>query len=160
MLAGCMDGRIPCDKAMLEAAKENLRTKFLLFGFTEHFEKFVQTLMAVLGWPELLYKSKNVHQGASIAVDGRRRRIIEDLSEYDSALFAFAHDMIEAKTAEALSVAAQWNDAPKEVVDSVLCCRTDMLKFNNSDTALLSQDAFAQTTTQLQALGVQVTTYA
>ena len=59
-LAGCLDAREPCDNAMLARAQENLAAHYAVVGQTENFDGFLAALIALFGWPELLYGRRQV----------------------------------------------------------------------------------------------------
>ena len=59
-LAGCLDPHEPCDGAMLARAKENLAAHYAVVGQTENLDGFLAALIALFGWPELLYGRRQV----------------------------------------------------------------------------------------------------
>lgn len=59
-LAGCRDAGEPCDEAMLARAQENLAAHYAVVGRTENFDGFLAALIALFGWPELLYGRRQV----------------------------------------------------------------------------------------------------
>ncbi|MCG8325362.1 MAG: sulfotransferase family protein [Thiotrichales bacterium] len=54
-IAGCRDKSERCDQQMLQRALENLHDKYGLVGVTGEFDAFLQKLIVLLEWPDILY---------------------------------------------------------------------------------------------------------
>ena len=88
-LAGCLDAREPCDDAMLARAQENLAAHYAVVGQTENFDGFLAALIALFGWPELLYGRRQV---TSRRLDPARLAALADeaghFNRFDARLLA------------------------------------------------------------------------
>jgi hypothetical protein len=88
---------IPMDAARLALAQANLETIDIL-GLHEHYDDFVATASAHLGWPGTPPPSWHVSEPETIDASFRRR--IEQDMAMDLEFFAFARDLHEARRRE------------------------------------------------------------
>jgi hypothetical protein len=82
MLAGCDDARQPCDDAMLKTALANLQSRFALIGTTDRFDAFLATLLALYGWPDIIYA--RYHVGATRIDEPRHTALRAEASAFNT----------------------------------------------------------------------------
>ncbi len=86
-ISGCLDPSEPCTDAMVETALEILRERYAVVGFADTFDAFLGALIALLGWPDVLYSA---HQVGKVAVDDDAvaaiREQCRDLNTFDERL--------------------------------------------------------------------------
>jgi hypothetical protein len=80
-----------CQEDLLDEAKANLRRWFRFVGITERYDESLVLLRRELGWPFRFYRRWNTLRTAQDhEVSAPTRRLIEDLNQYDRALYDFA----------------------------------------------------------------------
>lgn len=86
-ISGCLDASEPCTDAMVDSALEILRERYAVVGFADKFDAILGALIALLGWPDVLYSA---HQVGKIAIDDDRvgaiREECRDLNTFDERL--------------------------------------------------------------------------
>lgn len=89
MLAGCESPDVPCDEAMLEAARAALAARFAVTGVSDTFDAFLGALIRLCGWPEIIYSSFQVGRThlAPGALAGLRAQAA-GFNRFDQALLA------------------------------------------------------------------------
>lgn len=97
MIAGCTDVEQVCDEVMLDDAKRNLRDSYALIGFTESFDRFLKVLAQGLGWPSLLFRSRNASAAMKEQPDDDQRAILATHSRFDEDLVEYARSIASVK---------------------------------------------------------------
>lgn len=82
MLAGCANGQVRCDEAMLEQAYSNLEARFSLIGVADRFDAFLSALLGLYGWPEIVYARYNV--SAIPFQDEARAALREEAAQFNA----------------------------------------------------------------------------
>jgi hypothetical protein len=87
------DGANP---ALLEAAKDHLRSSFSVVGVTERLDEFLVLLQRTFGWRLHGYLSQNVSRGRSPRerVSSKLLQVIEDRNPLDRELHRFAGERL------------------------------------------------------------------
>ena len=80
------------NKAMLEAAKANLKNRFKIIGVTEEYNKFLYLLKNEYGWDLKPSIRKNTTKKKMAITDQDREKILE-LNALDQELHAYARDL-------------------------------------------------------------------
>ncbi|MEQ8716432.1 MAG: sulfotransferase family 2 domain-containing protein [Acidimicrobiales bacterium] len=94
------------DEALLARAKENLASRFTLFGLTEQYDAFLVMCHRVLKWNEILYLRRNVtppaagSNGASEVIDDETMATITEANRLDIELYGFAVDLFEERLSQ------------------------------------------------------------
>ena len=90
----------PCTASMLEEAKRNLRTRFLLAGLTERFDAFYLLLCRKFGWAPLFYRRRNVTRRRPSQADLPTETValIREYNQYDSELYRYARELFAEQT--------------------------------------------------------------
>lgn len=85
-------GHGACTAEMLEQAKQNLRSHFLLAGLTERFDEFYLMLCRAFGWSPLFYRRRNVtkKRPRRDELPAETRAFIHEYNQYDNELYQYA----------------------------------------------------------------------
>lgn len=87
-----------CSDAMLEAAKRNLRERFLAVGLTERFDESLVLFRRLLGWRGVFYHRQEKRTGRPHAeLRAESARLIERHNALDLELYAYAAALFDEK---------------------------------------------------------------
>ena len=88
---------LACNGANLEEAKNNIREKFIIVGFTERFDETLILLKKIFGWENLFYMRGNVNKNRPGKEDTPKEvfDIIRNNNELDIKLYKFAKERFE-----------------------------------------------------------------
>lgn len=87
-------GHGACTPEMLEQAKDNLRSHFLLAGLTERFDEFYLMLCRAMGWSPLFYRRRNVtkKRPRQDELPAETANFIREYNQYDIELYQYARN--------------------------------------------------------------------
>jgi len=85
-------GHGACTPEMLEQAKDNMRSHFLLAGLTERFDEFYLMLCRAMGWRPRFYRRRNVtkKRPRQDELPAETVAFIREYNQYDSELYQYA----------------------------------------------------------------------
>jgi hypothetical protein len=101
MIAGdeWADPQRPADRAALERAKQNLRSRFQVVGLTEEFDASLRLMSHRFGWKVRFYTKKNltVRKPHMDTLDSETRSLLSEANEFDTELYQFARELFESQ---------------------------------------------------------------
>lgn len=155
MLAGCEDPSVPCDEAMLDAAKKALRERIFFFGFSETFSSFLENVLSLCGWPAVLFARRNVTEASGPHIDSGLRSTLEDIDRYDTRFIDYARGLEAEKTAEAYAIASGWDADIPDDPDEVLGC-LDPIRVDGQPLGLMSHAVYREVSEKLRRAGFRI----
>lgn len=93
------DSERPADRAALERAKQNLRSRFPVVGLTEEFDASLRLLSNRFGWKVRAYRKKNVTRRKPHieTLDNETRALLREANALDIELYQFARELFDAQ---------------------------------------------------------------
>ena len=120
MIAGCMDATIPCDEDMLMTARNVLQNAYALVGVMDDFDRFISVLASGLGWPQLLFRTRNASQALAASPPEADAELLRQHSHLDERLYRYASDIRRGKEHQFMTRFIQGQDGTGEADSPVL----------------------------------------
>lgn len=100
---------------MLQAAKENLRSRILAFGLAEHFDESLVLIGRKLGLENLVYQRRRYNTGRPRTISDEISAYVRDFDRYDVELYDSARELFAQRVADEGEGFAEQVQALREV---------------------------------------------
>ena len=154
MMSGSTDPAEPCDQAMLDLAVKHLHENYGLLGITEQFDDFLQKLIKLLDWPDIIYSNFQMSTRKS---DPERKAALAEQArpfhEYDQLLYEEACKIIQEQNSKKLA-----NDKPDQSLsgnDKVLFA-SGYVSYRDKNYDIINRDDAEKFLAQAAKQGVNV----
>ena len=156
MISGCNDPLLRCDEGMLDKAKKNLSEKYSLFGLFNKYDEFLSLLSKGLGWPSILFRSRNESVEMSDSPDEDTAKELLDHSIMDAELFKFAEKIYGLKSESFLKSFASRISSKRINANNLRLFSLDPFYVNKSSFGVLSDKNYNILLDSLKNLGIPI----
>lgn len=146
-VAGAMDANEPCDEVTLDTAVRNLDEHYLLAATTEDFDLTLSQLIAMGGWPNIVYGN---YQRSTIDLPPERESTLQEIFERRNPLDRALYEYVRQNPKPA-PVKTPVPRTPRDV----LLVSPD-LRYLEQDSYIFSQAQFSEFESQFPSVGVEI----
>ena len=155
MISGCLDKNEKCDEKMLEQAKYNLLNYYALVGLVDNFNVFLTSLLSGLGWPDLMFRTRNISEKLKEDPSLIVHRSLTNQNEYDSVLVEYAKNIVLKKSSKFISERDSRGEFKQLQVEDTLFS-LDPFTLGDNSIGVLGHDHFCSLEKELLRAGVSL----